>query len=252
MIRIVSLALQTVSCDYAHLSLCCIQAKAEYTRKMDVFMKKRNFLLPFGLLAAFVVWTALVCLVDVQPIGPGGSAVGFGFLNGWMHNTTGVNWQMYVLTDWLGLVPVAVGFGFGILGLFQWIKRKSILAVDIDLLILGGFYLVTVAAYLLFEQVVINYRPVLIEGVLEASYPSSTTLLVLCVMPAAMAQFQSRIENKILRNIVLTSVGAFIAFMVLGRILSGVHWLSDIVGGTLLSSGLVTLYCVLVRKFRKN
>ena len=101
-----------------------------------------------------------------------------------------------------------------------------------------GFYFQN----LLFEIVVINYRPVLIEGILEASYPSSTTMLVMCVMPTAVMQFNSRIKSKALRNIVAATIIAFIAFMVIGRLVSGVHWFTDIVGGALLSAGLVTMY----------
>ena len=131
---------------------------------------------------------------------------------------------------------------FGILGFAQWVKRKSIRKVDHDILAMGGFYGVTIAVYLLFEYVVINYRPVLIGGILEASYPSSTTVLVMCVMPTAMLQCNSRIKNRLLRICVLSFIAAFTVFMILGRLISGVHWFTDIVGGMLLSAGLVKLY----------
>ena len=80
------------------------------------------------------------------------------------------------------------------LGLGQLLKGKSLLKVERSILALGVFYAVVMAAYLVFEVWVVNYRPVLIEGALEASYPSSTTLLVLCVMPTAMMQLRQRIQ----------------------------------------------------------
>lgn len=123
---------------------------------------------------------------------------------------TGVHFELYNITDWLGLVPLFVCMGFGILGLVQWIKRKSICKVDHDILILGGFYIITIAAYLLFESVVINYRPVLIGGILEASYPSSTTMLVMCVMPTAIMQLKSRIKNKAVCNIASVTIIALL------------------------------------------
>ena len=190
----------------------------------------------------FALWTALVMKVDVEPIGPKGSFVGFATVNGFFHSLTGVNMSIYTVTDWLGLVPIAFAFGFAILGLIQWIKRKNILKVDLDILILGVFYILTITAYILFEYVVINRRPILIDGCLEASYPSSTTLLVLCVMPTAIMQFNKRITNRILRNIINCTIIAFIIFMVIGRVISGVHWITDIIGGMLLSSGLVMMY----------
>ena len=195
-----------------------------------------------GFLAAFILWTAAVHLLDVQPIGPRASPVGFAVLNGWFPRLTGVHMTLYIITDWLGLVPVAFGLGFALLGLAQWIQRKSILKVDRSILVLGGFYIVVLAVYLFFEKFVVNYRPVLIEGYLEASYPSSTTMLALCVMPTAMMQLNTRIKNHVFRRCVLLVLAVFTVFMVIARLVSGVHWLTDIVGGVLVSGGLVALY----------
>lgn len=194
------------------------------------------------LLTAFALWTAAIALIDVQPIGPRDSSVGFATLNRFVHDLTGAHMALYTVTDWLGLVPVAFGLGFALLGLLQWFRRRSLLKVDFSLLALGGFYIAVLAAYILFEKFAVNYRPVLINGILEASYPSSTTLLVLCVMPTAIMQLNARIKNAALRRFTAFSISAFIAFMVLGRLISGVHWLTDIIGGILLSAGLVALY----------
>ncbi len=205
--------------------------------------KKRNYFgLGIGLLAAFVLWTVLVRLVDVQMIGPQESSVGFATLNGYVHNLTGVNMSLYVITDWLGLVPIGVAFAFAVFGLVQWVVRKSLFKVDQSILALGGFYIIVMAVYVLFEIVVINYRPTLIEGYLEASYPSSTTMLVLCVMPTAMLQLRNRIKNNIFRYCVMIAIVAFTAFMVIGRLVSGVHWITDIIGGALFSAGVVLVY----------
>ena len=208
-------------------------------------MKKKNkrlFWIGAGLLVGFVLWTVLICFFDVRAIGPEGSSVGFSTMNGFIHELTGVNWFLYTVTDWLGLVPIGVAFGFAVLGLVQWIKRKSLLKVDRSILTLGGFYIVVMAVYILFEIVVINYRPTLINGYLEASYPSSTTMLVMCVMPTAMMQFSTRIKNNLCRRCVMLVIAVFIAFMVIGRLVSGVHWISDIIGGALFSAGLVMMY----------
>ena len=203
---------------------------------------KKNFGIAAILLGAFVVWTAAVQLVDVQPIGPQGSAVGFATINGWVHSLAGVHMSLYTVTDWLGLVPIGVAMGFALLGLSQWMRRKHLKQVDFTILVLGGFYLLVMAAYVLFEVFVINYRPVLINGCLEASYPSSTTMLVLCVMPTTLMQLNARIKNQTLKRWVGFGITAFILFMVIGRLLSGVHWFTDIIGGALLSAGLVILY----------
>lgn len=208
---------------------------------------RKNLCISLCLLAAFTLWTAAIRFIDVQAIGPRGSSVGFATINAMFHDLTGVHMVMYTITDWLGLVPVAFGFGFTILGLIQWFKRKNLFKVDCSILVLGGFYLIVLAAYLLFEEYVVNYRPVLINGYLEASYPSSTTLLVMCVMPTAMMQLNSRIKNTVFKRCVLLLIAAFIGFMVIGRLISGVHWLTDIVGGALLSAGLVMFYHTIIK-----
>ena len=213
---------------------------------------RRLFFVGVSLLAAFVLWTVLIRFVDVRAIGPEGLSVGFATLNGFVHELTGVNWFLYTVTDWLGLVPIAVVFGFAILGLVQWIKRKSLFKVDRSILVLGGFYIVVMAVYILFEMVVINYRPILIDGYLEASYPSSTTMLVMCVMPTAMMQLRARIKNKVFSRCVMVAITAFIAFMVIGRLVSGVHWITDIIGGALFSTGVVMIYKAIINLCEHN
>ena len=203
---------------------------------------KKYFGITVILLGAFALWSAAVRFVDVQPIGPQGSAVGFATINGWVHSLAGVHMSLYTVTDWLGLVPIAFAIGFALLGLIQWVKRKHLRQVDFSILVLGGFYLLVMAAYVLFEVFVINHRPVLINGHLEVSYPSSTTMLVLCVMPTAIMQLNTRIKSQTLKRWVGFGITAFILFMVIGRLLSGVHWFTDIIGGALLSAGLVMLY----------
>ena len=208
--------------------------------------KKRSLCIALGLLAAFVLWTAAIRLIDVRPIGPQESTVGFAALNRYVHGLTGVHMSLYTVTDWLGLVPFGVAFGFALLGLVQWSKRKRIGKVDQSILVLGGFYLVVMAVYVFFELCVVNYRPVLIDGNLEASYPSSTTMLVLTVMPTAAMQWNARIKKPALRRGVVSVTIVFVALMIVGRLFSGVHWITDIMGGALLSAGLVMLYVSLV------
>lgn len=208
-------------------------------------MKKKNqeqFFMALGLIVAFVLWTMAISHFDVQAVGPRNSSVGFASLNTFFHELTGVHTSIYDMTDWLGLVPIVIVLGFAMLGLVQWMSRKSLFKVDRSILVLGGFYMVVMLAYGFFEAFIINYRPVLIEGRLEASYPSSTTLLVMCVMPSTMIQLKGRIKNIAVRKVVNGIIFTFTIFMVAGRTISGVHWITDIIGGVILSSGLLMLY----------
>ncbi|MEE1249061.1 MAG: phosphatase PAP2 family protein [Lachnospiraceae bacterium] len=190
----------------------------------------------------FAIWTALIQIVDVQAVGQNGTDIGFATFNCWFHKITGVNMTLYTVTDWLGLVPLVVSLMFAGVGVVQLVKRKSLLKVDSDILILGIYYVVVVFCYLVFEMIPINYRPILIEGIMEASYPSSTTLLVLCVMPTLMEQMNRRVKNGTVNKVIGILVISFSVFMVLGRLISGVHWFTDIVGSVFLSVGLFFIY----------
>jgi len=208
-------------------------------------MKKRiqiNFVITGCLLIVFILYTIALMYFDVQPIGPEESAVAFAAINGPVQQLFGFHAALYSITDWLGLVAIFVALGFPFLGLAQLIKRKSLFLVDKSIILLGFFYLLVMAVYFFFEYKIVNYRPVLINGILEASYPSSTTMLVMCVMITAMLQFYRLIQNKTVRTVINTIMGLFTAAMVIGRILSGVHWLTDILGGMLLSPALIMLY----------
>ena len=191
---------------------------------------------------AYMIWTFLIQTVDVKAVGVAGTDIGFATFNTWFHGVTGVHMSLYYITDWLGLVPLFVCMFFGGLGLLQLIKKKSLFKVDLDIILLGVYYGIVIAGYLIFEMIPINYRPILIDGFLEASYPSSTTLLVLSVMPTLAFQVNRRLKSTVIQKVSCILSALFSAFMVIGRLLSGVHWFTDIVGAVLLSAGLFYFY----------
>lgn len=192
--------------------------------------------------APFLLLLAAVLTVDVRPIGPEQSNIGLAGINSYVFRQLGVHLLWYQITDWLGAMAVLVAVGFALLGLWQLVRRRAIQGVDRDILALGAFYLLVVAAYLLFEVFPVNYRPILLGGRLEASFPSSHTMVVVCIMVAAMMQFQIRIKNGFARMAAQLASAAVAAVTVLGRLISGVHWFTDIVGGLLLGAALLLLY----------
>ena len=204
--------------------------------------RRKTFLSALLLLGAFVLWTLAVVFLDVRPIGPDGAEVGLATVNGFFHRLTGVHMSLYTVTDRLSIVPLGFVAAFAAQGLLQWIRRKRLLAVDKKLLLLGLFYATVLAVYVLFEIVPVNTRPVLIEGIAENSYPSSTTVLVLCVMPSACRYLKTYIRSRLGGRCITLACVIFTACMIIGRAVSGVHWLSDIVGGILLSADFLMMY----------
>ncbi len=205
-------------------------------------MKRKTLCAGILLITAFLLFTILIMTVDRQPVGQNGTNIGLATLNCRFHKLTGVNMTLYTVTDWLGLVPIFICTVFGFNGLVQLFKRKSLFKVDRDLIVLGVYYIVVISAYLIFEMIPINYRPVLINGFLEASYPSSTTLLVICVMPTLAERINRRCSNPLLKKATVIFSAVFSVFMIAGRLLSGVHWLTDIVASLLLGIGLFCIY----------
>lgn len=201
--------------------------------------KKRNLIFSGGFILLAIIFTILVKTVDVQAIGPKGTSVGFSQLNHFIFEMTGVNMIFHDITEWLGLIPIAIAFIYAFIGLFQLIKRKSIFKIDREILILGLFYVVVITLYLLFEVVIINYRPVLIDGFIEASYPSSHTVLAICICGSSIILNHKLFAEKKLAKIENVIAIGTMLMIIGGRFISGVHWFTDILGGILISIALL-------------
>lgn len=218
-------------------------------------MRKKNkkaFILAFVFLALFALFTVSLKIVDVRAVGADGQVVGYAMINEAFHKLTGVNMIWYHITDFFLYLSFAVCIMFAIIGVVQLIKRRSLDEVDKEIVCLGVLYVLCVGAYVLFEKVIINYRPVIIDGELEASYPSSHTFVTLCVMISTAMAVNTLVKNKTLR-IFIQCVTVLISILaVFGRAVSGVHWFTDMVGAILLSAFLLTLYYAVTAKDKKR
>ena len=207
--------------------------------------KKRNFVISTILIILAVVFTILVKVVDVKYVGVNETSIGFATLNQFVFKITGVNIIWYHITDWLGIIPIFMAMVYSLIGLIQLIKRKSLFKVDKEIIILGLFYLIVISLYVLFEKVIINYRPILMNGFLEASYPSSHTLMTICLCGSSIIINKKLFKNKIANIINVLSL-IIIIITVIGRLISGVHWFTDIIGRILISVALImNLYAVI-------
>ena len=195
-----------------------------------------------SLLISFVIWTILLKIVDVAEVGPKFSEVGFSTLNVAIDKMFEFNETLFRITDYLMYTVILAAAVFGIIGLIQWIKRKSFLKVDHQILLLGASYIIVIAVYFLFELIPINYRPVLFNSELELSYPSSHTMTALFVFLSAIPMVNYLVKNKTAKIIINVVLSLFAAFTVIGRFICGAHWFTDIIGGCLFAIGLLFLF----------
>ena len=214
-------------------------------------MKKRNIIISIILTIMAAGYTFIVKTVDVKTIGPNKSVVGLAKINDWFSNLIGSHMTLYKITEILGLAVILIVGIYGLLGLIQLIKRKSLVKVDREIILLGVLYVLMAVVYVFFEKFIINYRPVLIDGELEASYPSSHTILAICICISSLLVSKNYLSDKYLKiaNIVtvLLLLGVF-----LGRVISGVHWISDIIGGVIISATLLMYFYTLYDTRRKK
>ena len=202
----------------------------------------KKYVLPSILLICFVVFTILVRCIDVQPVGPENSLIGFATVNTAVHNFFGEHHLWYQLTQVFGILAIGVAAAFACVGLVQLIQRKSLLKVDRSVLALGFVYVAVIILYVLFEKLAINVRPVITDEGLEPSYPSTHTMLILTILGTARYAVKKLLKNPKIVLILQILCLVIMILTVIGRLICGVHWLTDIIGGLLISGALVGFY----------
>ncbi len=202
----------------------------------------KKYVLPSILLFCFVVFTILVRCIDVQPVGPENSLIGFATVNTAVHNFFGEHHLWYQLTQVFGILAIGVAAAFACVGLVQLIQRKSLLKVDRSVLALGFVYVAVIILYVLFEKLAVNVRPVITDEGLEPSYPSTHTMLILTILGTARYAVKKLLKNPKIVLILQILCLVIMILTVIGRLICGVHWLTDIIGGLLISGALVGFY----------
>ena len=202
----------------------------------------KKFSISFVLFVCFIMFTAALKFVDVQPVGPMDSEVGFATVNVFVHNLFGQNKVYDRISDFLAVLSLFAACSFAIIGAYQFLQKKSILKVDSSIILLGVTYVFVILIYVLFEKLVINFRPVLEKGVLEASYPSSYTMMILIILGTARTTMERIIHNELVLKGLRIVLAVLMVLAVAFRIMSGVHWFTDILGALFISAAVIQLY----------
>lgn len=213
--------------------------------------KNKIILINISLILLAIVFTILVKTVDVQAVGVNGTKLGFATFNKAVFEAIGENKIWYNITDYLGIIAILMSLTYVVIGMVQLVKRKNIFKVDKEIITLGIFYVAVVILYVFFEKFIVNYRPVLIDGILEASYPSSHTLLIICLCGSSVIMNKKMYNNKAVN--IMNVLSIIIAFVtVIGRLLSGVHWATDIIGGIFISIALLANFYSVINVKKEN
>ena len=216
---------------------------------------KKKFITSGVCFALFLLLILLLKTVDVAAVGPEGTQIGLSKLNVAVHEMFGENLGWYKVTNILGYLAILIGLCFAAAGGLQLVYRRSILKVDKEILLLGCLYIVTAILYVFFEKVIVNYRPMLLpdgEGI-EASFPSSHTMLSCVILGSGLTLLKKYGKKYKTVQLVLTvAFAVMLALIVAGRLISGVHWLTDILGGILLSVALLNAYEGLLKLWKRS
>ena len=208
--------------------------------------KKNLLIVSIALFALFFVFTLLVATVDKAAGNAPDTEIGFSHLNLAFFNATHKNGEIsngwYKLTEFLGYLALAEAAGFAVYGVAQLIVRKSLKKIDKDLFVLAAAYVLLAIFYVAFEKIVVNYRPVLENGEIAASYPSSHTMLTITIASTGIFMLRRRMTSRPALISAETLSGAVMLVMTVGRLLSGVHYFTDILGGVLLAAAIVMLF----------
>lgn len=214
-------------------------------------MKKASkYLFPVISALLFILLTVLLLTVDKAKVGSAGSDVGLSHFNVAAYEFLGGNTSWYEITEVTGYLAIASCGIFVIAGLFQLISRKSLFKVDKEIFAVGGLYVVTGALYVLFGKITVNCRPVFAPGETapESSFPSSHTLLSIVIMGSMIMLIKRYVKNKTLRYILTAVCAAVAVITVAGRLLSGVHWFTDILGGAILAAFLLSVFSIIIKQ----
>lgn len=199
----------------------------------------------------FIIFTLQVKNNDVRAVGEAGSVVGYATINKFFYDHIGFSKFFYGISEVFGYLAILVMGFFALLGVLMLVKGKSLKKVDFRLYILAGGYVVMLAFYALFEKVVINCRPYVLDAEegLEASYPSSHTFLAIFVFMTAAMLIQFYLKNRTYAKIAAIVCIVCMVLGILTRFLSGAHWFTDIVGSMLLGAALVSLFSSVLLTF---
>lgn len=159
-----------------------------------------------------------------------------------------MNWDK--ATDIMVYTAIATAGLLAVLGIYQWITRKSFKKIDKALLALIVPAVLVVATWLIFDKIfVLNTRP---DGSGEPSFPSTHTMITATIFFCTAIILPRYIKSRPLQIFLDLIMLAFVILVPVGRVLANKHWTSDVIGGLIFSVIFAGIYFVIVKKLTKG
>lgn len=155
-----------------------------------------------------------------------------------------MNWAR--ITDIILISSILSLSVFAILGLCQLFSRKSIKKVDRSLLAMFIPLILMAVAYFVFNHFLIwNVRP---NGSGEASFPSSHVMVVSTIFFCIALILPQYIHSKLACASLNLLMLLLIVFTAIGRVVSNMHWMSDVFGALAFSAIFAFVYFLIIRR----
>ena len=135
---------------------------------------------------------------------------------------------------------------FVVLGLYQWISRKSLKKVDKHLLWMPLPLALMAIVYVVFDKLwILSTRP---DGSGEPSFPSTHVMVVTTIFLLTAIAIRKYIKSRTMRVVLDILMLALITLVCFGRVLANMHWVSDVIGGLIFAVIFAVIYYLTIRK----
>lgn len=159
-----------------------------------------------------------------------------------------MNWDK--ATDIILYTAILLVAILGVMGLYQWITRRSFMKIDKPLLALIAPLALIVITYFVFDKfLILNTRP---DGSGEPSFPSTHIMIVSTVFFCTAILLPYYVKNKPIQIFLDLAMLAFIVLVSVGRVLAHKHWTSDVIAGLIFAALFTGIYYFTVKKLQKS
>lgn len=155
-----------------------------------------------------------------------------------------MNWAL--ATDIILYAAIILIAVFALLGLYQWISRKSLKKVDRALRLIPLPLILMVITYFIFDKLwILATAP---NDPTKPSFPSTHVMVVATIFLLTALILPRYLKSKPLRLTLDFLMLALFAVVAVGRIIIGAHWPADVACGAVFAAIFATVYYLMLKE----